>query len=104
MDFSGHKMMSYAEEDPLEDEAEVEGESDIEEVGGAEDEDEDLKSLASPNADTTILFVKPTLTGSSLGEWMLRVTRLYITLPFPCVRYLFLSIVLFCTTFHYFES
>lgn len=61
-------MLSYAEEDPLEDEAEVEGESDIEEVGGTEeDEDEETKSKASPDADTTILFVKPISSGSSLG-------------------------------------
>lgn len=67
MDFSGHKMLSYAEEDPLEDEAEVEGESDMEEVGVADEDEEELKTLASPNADTTILFVKPAPTGSSLG-------------------------------------
>lgn len=68
MEFSGHKMLSYADEDPLEDEAEVEGESDIEEVGVGEDEEEEVKTTASPNADTTILFVKPASTGSSLGE------------------------------------
>lgn len=67
MDFSGHKMLSYAEEDPLEDEAEVEGENDIEEVAAVEDEDEEAKTLASPNAQTNIVFVKPVYTGSSLG-------------------------------------
>lgn len=62
-------MMSYAEEDPLEDEAEVEGEVDIEPTGDTEEEEEEVKSKASPDADTTLLFVKPVVTGSSqLGE------------------------------------
>lgn len=60
-------MLSYAEEDPLEDEAEVEGESDMEEVGVTDDEEEETKTTASPDADTTILFVKPVSTGASLG-------------------------------------
>lgn len=67
MGFSGSKMLSYAEEDPLEDEAEVEGENDMEEIGGSEDQVVEPKSTASPNADTKILFVKPTSTGGSLG-------------------------------------
>lgn len=67
MDFSGHRMLSYAEEDPLEDEAEVEGENDMEEVVATEDEEEEPKTTASPDADTTILFVKPAPTGGSLG-------------------------------------
>lgn len=56
--------MAYAEEDALEDEVEVEGELDVEETAGSE-EDEELKSTASPDADTTILFVKPVSTGAS---------------------------------------
>lgn len=67
MGFSGHKMMAYAEEDPLEDEAEVEGENDVEDVGVTDEEEEEQKNPASPNADTTILFVKPVSTGNSLG-------------------------------------
>ncbi|CAH1180532.1 unnamed protein product [Phaedon cochleariae] len=62
---NGNKLMAYAEEDPLEDEAEVEGEAEIEEVGGTEEE-EDEGSLASPNADTTLLFVRPVSTASQL--------------------------------------
>lgn len=66
--FVGNRLLSYAEEDPLEDEAEVEGESDIEEVGVTEEEeDEEAKTTASPDADTTILFVKPVSSGTSLG-------------------------------------
>ena len=55
----GHRMMSYAEEDPLEDEVEVEGENDIEPVGDTEEEDEEVKLKGAPDADTTLLFVKP---------------------------------------------
>lgn len=54
-------MMAFAEEDPIEDE----GEAEVEEVGGQEEEEEDTKSTASPNADTTLLFVKPIQTGAS---------------------------------------
>lgn len=64
---AGNRMLSYAEEDPLEDEAEVEGENDMEEVGVTDDEEEETKTTASPDADTTILFVKPISTGTSLG-------------------------------------
>lgn len=56
-------MMSYAEEDPLEDEAEaeVEGEADVEEISQTtgQDQEDERKSTASPDADTTLLFVKP---------------------------------------------
>lgn len=61
-------MLSYAEEDPLEDEAEAEvegeGEAEVEEVGGIEEEEDDSKT-SSPDADTTLLFVKPVSTGAS---------------------------------------
>lgn len=57
-------MVTYAEEDPIEDEAEVEGEDAVEEVAGSEDEEE-AKSTASPDADTTILFVKPNVVGAT---------------------------------------
>lgn len=67
----GNRMLSYAEEDPLEDEAEVEGESDMEEVGVTDEEEEESKTTASPDADTTILFVKPASTGGSLGLYYL---------------------------------
>lgn len=69
-------MLSYAEEDPLEDEADVEGEAEVEEVAGAEDEDEDdSKTNASPDADTTLLFVKPIHIGASqLGKYITKYT------------------------------
>lgn len=63
--------MSYAEEDLTEDEgeAEVEGEADIEDVITTEEEEEDIKTTASPDADTTLLFVKPVVTGlTQLGK------------------------------------
>lgn len=60
-------MVSYAEEDPLEDEIEVEGEGDVEEVAGVEEEEE-VTSTASPYADTTLLFVKPETTGATQLE------------------------------------
>lgn len=63
---NGHKMLAHAE-DPLEDEAEVEGEAEVEEVmGGDEPEEEEEKTTASPDADTTLLFVKPIATASQL--------------------------------------
>lgn len=56
-------MVAYAE-DSTEDEADVEGEADVEEVGATEEEDE-LKTTASPNAHTTLLFVRPIASGAS---------------------------------------
>lgn len=53
-------MVAYAQED----EAEVEGEVDVEEVGGLEEEDE-VKSTSSPHAHTTLLFVRPVSSGAS---------------------------------------
>jgi hypothetical protein len=64
---TGHKAVAYAEEDPLEDEVEVEGEADIEEVASTDEEEEEEKTTASPDADTTLLFVKPIATASQLG-------------------------------------
>ncbi|XP_017785609.1 PREDICTED: translocon-associated protein subunit alpha [Nicrophorus vespilloides] len=64
---NGNRMLSYAEEDPLEDEADVEGEADIE-VGGTEEDDDDAKTLASPDAETNLLFVKPIVAGGSQME------------------------------------
>lgn len=61
-------MFAYAEEDPLEDEVEVEGESDVEEVSAGEEQQDEYKSNASPLAETTILFVKPVATGATLGK------------------------------------
>ncbi|XP_056635880.1 translocon-associated protein subunit alpha isoform X1 [Diorhabda sublineata] len=67
--FENGKIVSYAEEDPIEeDEVEVEGEADVEEVGATEEYEDDTKSLSSPYADTTLLFVKPELTGASQME------------------------------------
>ncbi|XP_028132497.1 translocon-associated protein subunit alpha [Diabrotica virgifera virgifera] len=68
--FENGKMVSYAEEDPIEDEVEVEGEvdSDVEATTPDEEVDEDTKSLSSPYADTTLLFVKPESTGASQLE------------------------------------
>jgi translocon-associated protein subunit alpha len=63
---NGHKAVAYAEEDPLEDEVEVEGEADIEEVASTDEEEEEEKTTASPDADTTLLFVKPIATASQL--------------------------------------
>ncbi|XP_018336125.1 translocon-associated protein subunit alpha [Agrilus planipennis] len=57
----GQKVFAYAQEDPLEEEAEVEGENDIEDVAtaGEEYEEEESQSTASPDADTALLFVRP---------------------------------------------
>ncbi|EFA00653.1 translocon-associated protein subunit alpha [Tribolium castaneum] len=65
---NGLKMVAHAEEDPLEDEVEVEGEADVEEVAptDAEDEEDSEKTTASPDADTTLLFVRPIATASQL--------------------------------------
>jgi len=61
----GTRFMAYAEEDLTEDEgeAEVEGEADLEDVATTEEEEEEVKTTASPDADTTLLFVKPVVTG-----------------------------------------
>ncbi|CAH0547001.1 unnamed protein product [Brassicogethes aeneus] len=63
---NGNRMLSYAE-DSLEDEIDVEGEAEVE-VGGTEDDDDDVKTTASPDADTTLLFVKPIQSGASQLE------------------------------------
>ncbi|KAJ8936419.1 hypothetical protein NQ318_014857 [Aromia moschata] len=65
---NGNSLLAYGEEDPLEDEAEVEGESDAEaevEVSGVDEEDDEITTTSSPDADTTLLFVKPVSTGAS---------------------------------------
>ena len=66
----GHKITAYAEEDPLEDEVEIEGEGDVEEVASTDEEEEEERTTASPDADTTLLFVRPIATASQLG-WLL---------------------------------
>lgn len=58
-----YKMVAYAE-DATEDEADVEGEVDVEEVGGVEEE-EDTKTTSSPHAHTTLLFVRPVASSAS---------------------------------------
>lgn len=62
-----NRFVAYAEEDLTEDEgeAEVEGEVELEDVGGAEEEEEEVKTTASPDADTSLLFVKPVVTGQT---------------------------------------
>ncbi|KAJ8922413.1 hypothetical protein NQ315_004359 [Exocentrus adspersus] len=68
---NGRKMMSYAEEDPLEDEVEVEGENEaevIEGVGSVPDGEDEETTTSSPDADTTLLFVRPVSTGASQME------------------------------------
>lgn len=56
-------MLAYAE-DILEDEADVEGEADVEEVGIVDEEDEST-TTSSPNAYTSLLFVRPVSSGAS---------------------------------------
>lgn len=63
LSYVGHKLRAYAE-DALEDEVEVEGEADVEEVAATEEEEE-VKTTTSPDADTAILFVKPAPTGNT---------------------------------------
>ncbi|KAJ3663032.1 hypothetical protein Zmor_007343 [Zophobas morio] len=63
---NGHKITAYAEEDPLEDEVEIEGEGDVEEVASTDEEEEEERTTASPDADTTLLFVRPIATASQL--------------------------------------
>ncbi|KAL3285287.1 hypothetical protein HHI36_019397 [Cryptolaemus montrouzieri] len=65
---NGNKMMSYAEEDATEDEADVEGEADIEEVAATEEEEEEEQTTTSPDAETSLLFVKPVSIGGSQLE------------------------------------
>lgn len=68
---NGNRMLGHAasEEDPIDDEADVEGDGDVEDVVATEEEEEDEgKSTASPDADTTLLFVKPIVTGASQIE------------------------------------
>nr|CAI5854184.1 unnamed protein product [Callosobruchus analis] len=57
-------VISFFENDPIEDE----GEAEVEEVGTLEEEEEESKTTASPDADTTLLFVKPIFSGSSQME------------------------------------
>lgn len=79
--------MAYAEEDPLEDEADVEGESegDVEDLTTTEEEEEEVKTTTSPDADTTLLFVRPVQSGASLGK-----QDIYILLFTKLVHHLFL--------------
>ncbi|KAK4877179.1 hypothetical protein RN001_009685 [Aquatica leii] len=68
----GNKYMAYAEEDLTEDEgeAEVEGEGDSDDlaVTDTDEEEDEVKTTASPDADTTLLFVKPVVSGSTQLE------------------------------------
>lgn len=48
----------------MEDEADVEGEVDVEEVGVPEEEDDESKT-SSPHAYTSLLFVRPIASGAS---------------------------------------
>lgn len=64
----GYKYVARAEDELDEDLVAVEGEND--EMTVTEDtEEEDGKTTASPDAETTILFVKPiAIAGSQLGK------------------------------------
>lgn len=67
---NGHKFMAYAE-DELEDElVDVEGEvdTDTDDVAVTDEDEEEVKTTASPDADTTILFIRPITTGSTQME------------------------------------
>lgn len=61
--------MAYAE-DELEDElVDVEGEvdtdTDTDDVAVTDEDEEEVKTTTSPDADTTILFIRPITTGST---------------------------------------
>jgi len=64
--FPGSRLVAWAEDDDADDEiVDVEGEGDesaIIEEGG---EDEEAQPKASPDADTTILFTRPVVSGAS---------------------------------------
>lgn len=64
--------MAYAEEDPIdEEEADVEGEVEEGDITTTEndEEDDEPQSKASPDADTVLLFTKPSTQGASqLGK------------------------------------
>ncbi|GLV42290.1 lethal (1) G0320 [Carabus blaptoides fortunei] len=63
-----HKFMAYAE-DELEDElVDVEGENDADDVAVTDEDEDEAKTTTSPDADTTILFIKPIIVGSSQME------------------------------------
>jgi len=66
LNISGSRMVAWAEDDDADDEiVDVEGEADesaIIEEGGEEDE---AQPRASPDADTTILFTRPVVSGAS---------------------------------------
>ncbi|XP_060520512.1 translocon-associated protein subunit alpha [Cylas formicarius] len=67
----GNKLVAYADEDPLEDEeADVEGEAEEAELtaGETEDDEEEFKNTASPDADTVLLFIRPNTPGASQLE------------------------------------
>lgn len=53
-------------EDELEDElVDVEGENDADDVAVTDEDEDEAKTTTSPDADTTILFTKPIIVGSS---------------------------------------
>lgn len=65
---NGHKFMACAE-DELEDElVDVEGENDADDVAVTDEDEDEAKTTTSPDADTTILFTKPIIVGSSQME------------------------------------
>lgn len=65
--------MAFAEDPIDEEEADVEGEveeGDVVVTEGEEEDDEELQSRASPDADTMLLFTKPSSQGASqLGKF-----------------------------------
>lgn len=66
LNISGSRLVAWAEDDDADDEiVDVEGEADesaIIEEGG---EDDEAQPRASPDADTTILFTRPVVSGAS---------------------------------------
>ncbi|XP_031347787.1 translocon-associated protein subunit alpha [Photinus pyralis] len=70
--YTGRSCVAYAEEDLVDDEgeAEVEGEGDTDDLAATdiEEDEEEVKTTASPDGDTVILFVKPVVTGVSQIE------------------------------------
>ncbi|KAF7281046.1 signal sequence receptor subunit 1 l(1)G0320 [Rhynchophorus ferrugineus] len=68
---NGNKHMAFAEDPIDEEEADVEGEveeGDVVTTESEEEDEEELQSRASPDADTVLLFTKPSSQGASQLE------------------------------------
>lgn len=67
--FIGHSLYARAEDELEDDIVAVENEGDNEELTTTEEAEDDTKTTASPDAETTILFTKPVpVAGSQLGN------------------------------------